>query len=580
MHDVIEHFLAEIEGASQQLKQHSTQIEQKEEAIKQQLIELEQHTAIMAKHIKGNAFGQTVLQSATMLQEYVSQWVQTIEQYMDGKDFINQFEKSVVVAVFGNVNTGKSSLGNFISGNSPSLQSVYKEVPTFYTYDFSEGDQEKGAVLLEKQEFKEGSIETTATIQYFTLRDGLTWVDTPGIHSINTHNEQLAKKYVDFADLILFLVPSSSPGKADEIEELSRLIEKQKSLLVAITKSDRITKDEVDGELVTVEVAKSEKDRQAQEAYLAQVLKEKNVYAKIKDAQFTSVSVNLAKKALAGQNETLFEESGLPKFYQQIGKVLSTEAIELKMQRPIAQINSTIEELVTGVEDHDGLVQLQDMLQGILTQMDKQKQSLQSEKAVITEMLASRAKLELDEELSALQRQFNGGQHVTSEVIGATIERVILKHYKETVEKRLTNLIADAHVGQMNTLQIAIDFNFEKKTQKVEQRYYDIETVNRDPRGVLEHIGSFFGKQYTDSKVSSYSTTKTIAVGNNFSEVLVQAQSVLDAQVVTMVERALTEIERDYFDENEKIIRTLLTKIEETKKRLQQLIIERSSVKV
>ena len=43
----------------------------------------------------------------------------------------------------------------------------------------------------EKKEsfFKEGVIETTAEIQYFTIKDGLTWVDTPGIHSLTEENE-------------------------------------------------------------------------------------------------------------------------------------------------------------------------------------------------------------------------------------------------------------------------------------------------------------------------------------------------------------------------------------------------------
>lgn len=580
MQKEIKQFLKEIEMASKQLKQHSIQIEQKETAIKKVLVDLEQNTAKIAKDVTSNFFGQTIVEGATMLQKYVTQWVKTIEQYMDGKDFINQFEKSVVIAVFGNVNTGKSSLGNFISGNLPSLSLIYNQTPKFYAYDFSEGNQDKGATLLSKQEFKEGSIETTASIQYFTLRDGLTWVDTPGIHSINMHNEELAKKYVDFADLILFLVPSSSPGKADEIEELSHLIEKKKSLLVAITKSDRITKDEVAGELVTIEIAKSEKDRQAQETYLANVLKEKNVYEKIKDAQFTSISVNLAKKALVQKNKNLFEDSGLPKLYKQIGKVLSSKAIELKMQRPIAQINSTIEGLISGEKNQSGLAQLKEMLTGIQIKTEQQKQNLQSEKTKIIESLASKSKLELDIELENLQRQFNAGHHISSESIAMTIENIILKHYKEVVEKRLTNLIADVHIGQMNSLQIAIDIEFEKKTHKIEQRYYDIETVNRSPRGIIEHIGSFFGKQYTESKVSSYNTTKTITIGNNFSNVLVRAQQILDEQVSNIVEKAVAEIEQDYFNQNEKIIQALLREIDMVNQRLQKLIIERSLVEV
>lgn len=580
MNIAIENFLSELQLASNELQKFSSTIENKEDMLKQTLVNLQQYTTNLSTTVANNAFGQTVVDSTNMLKNYIQQWISNLEQFMDGKDFINQFEKSVVVAVFGNVNAGKSSLGNFIAGNTPMLKPIYNEQPEFYMYDLSEGDMQKGPSLVLGNEFKEGAIETTASIQYFTLKGGLTWVDTPGIHSINTHNELLAKKYVDFADLILFLVPSSSPGKADEIEELSRLIEKEKSLLVAITKSDRITKDEVDGKLVTIEAPKSEKDRAAQENYLATVLKEKNVYSKIKDAQFTSISVNLAKKAIGNSDAKLFNDSGLPRFYKQIGQVLSSEAIELKMRRPISQINATVDELVHGFDGQDGLMQIQQHLTSILQRMQQQKKNIYKEKQSIIDTLTAKAKLELDTEFTVLKQNFEAGQKVNAADISQKVERVILKHYEETTQKRLSNLIADVHVGQISALAIAIEIEFEKKTETIEQQYYDVDKVSRDPQGVIENILHFFGKEFKESKVTSYSTSKTITIGNNFTDVLMQAQKALDQQVILLIEKCLADVERNYFDENERIMNGMLSKLEETKQFILTLEIGKETVGV
>ncbi|WP_341299994.1 dynamin family protein [Lysinibacillus sp. FSL H8-0500] len=569
MDKVVQQFLGKIQDVAKQLQQFSGEIEGTEEHIKQALYELDDFTTNLTVSISQNAFGQAILESANMLKQRVHQWVTMIESHLAGKDFINQFEKSVVVTVFGNVNAGKSSLGNFIAGNHPALTQIYKKAPAFYVYDFNNG--ETGATLLETSEFKEGAIETTASIQYFTLLDGLTWVDTPGIHSINTQNEQLAKKYVDFADLILFLVPSSSPGKADEIEELSRLIEKQKSLLVAITKSDRSLKDEIDGKLVKVEAPKSEQDRQAQQQYLANVLKEKQVHNKIKDAQFTSLSVNLAKQALNKGDQQLFIDSGLSAFYEQIGKVLSSNAIQLKKERPIAQINATIEELVNGFEQMDGLKQIVEQLEQMTQRFSQQQANLYSEKQRIIDTLASKAKLELDVELSLLQQRFNTGQSITSNDIAKVIEKVILKHYQETVQQRLSNLIADIHVSQCNAIQIAMDVEFEKKYDTVQQQHYEVDTITRDPQGFFEHVGAFFGKQYTESKVSSYTTSKKITVGNNFADVLEQSQRELDNQVQQLVEMALKDIEDEYFTKNNHVMKVTIQQLKATVDQLQKL---------
>ena len=85
--------------------------------------------------------------------------------------------------------------------------------PTYFSGQKTEvkgGDAAKEAET--KKEFRVGATEATSSIQGFSL-DGLTWIDSPGLHSINQENGDLAKDYVEHADLILYTMKSDSPGR-------------------------------------------------------------------------------------------------------------------------------------------------------------------------------------------------------------------------------------------------------------------------------------------------------------------------------------------------------------------------------
>ena len=43
-------------------------------------------------------------------------WTSAVRRDISGREFINRFERSVIVTVYGKVKSGKSSLGNFIAG--------------------------------------------------------------------------------------------------------------------------------------------------------------------------------------------------------------------------------------------------------------------------------------------------------------------------------------------------------------------------------------------------------------------------------------------------------------------------------
>ena len=70
----------------------------------------------------------------------ISAWQKTVKKYIDGKEFVNKFEKSLLMIVFADVNAGKSSLGNFVSGYSfkdTPYGRLYSK-PKCYSYDYAD----------------------------------------------------------------------------------------------------------------------------------------------------------------------------------------------------------------------------------------------------------------------------------------------------------------------------------------------------------------------------------------------------------------------------------------------------------
>ena len=144
-------------------------------------------------------------------------WQELIRQQLQRSEFVNRHEKSILALVFADVNAGKSSLGNFVGGwnlQDTPYASLYQPHQCEIE-DFSKASQENRQERI-IDHFAENATEATSTIQHYTLAQGLTWVDTPGLHSLTKEHGDLAKEYIQFADLVVYLTSSSSPFKSDE----------------------------------------------------------------------------------------------------------------------------------------------------------------------------------------------------------------------------------------------------------------------------------------------------------------------------------------------------------------------------
>lgn len=102
-----------------------------------------------------------------------------------------------------------------------------------------------------------------------------------------------------------------------------------KPILLLLTQSDSYDYDVDDeGNEISVLVPKSEKDRQDQETYMLETLREQGMEDVLKYADILTVSALLATEALANNDERMFEQSN-------IGKLLDKLTSITKIMLPI-----------------------------------------------------------------------------------------------------------------------------------------------------------------------------------------------------------------------------------------------------
>jgi len=273
------------------------------------------------------------------LDDLLKGWIASIENHDRNTSLRKDFDDSLLIYVYGKVKAGKSSLGNYLAyGHSRPEASVIDNAnprPEFFLRE-STGVTEKITAegMREQRCFGVDVVEATSSIQGFRL-PGMTWIDSPGIHSVNTENGKLASDYVASADLVVFLSNSSSPGRSSDQDELRELLGKRKRLMVLITGSDEIEDDENElGEIVSVRRMKSEKDRSDQIAYFSEEVQKFG----FPQSRIHSVSVCYAEEGDAVERERRWQESGLRDFATEISHIAHSEGLVLKRQTPLKNL--------------------------------------------------------------------------------------------------------------------------------------------------------------------------------------------------------------------------------------------------
>lgn len=278
-------------------------------------------------------------------------WTSAVRRDISGREFINRFERSVIVTVYGKVKSGKSSLGNFIAGVDRSNGSggfSSGPVPRFRVHAAVDGILQEPEELDPRTGFATDVIECTNRIQEFTL-GGLSWIDTPGLHSLTPENGELAREYVANAELVVFLTSSDSPARASEIDELRRLLPLQKPLLVVVSRFDMFEEDlDGDGNITARTMPKPASARDEQRRWVETQIASADLEKLLHDRSYAFVSTHLAKEALASADVAAFDASGMPDLYRNIAGILTREALDLKMAGPRHRFNCLIDEIIHG----------------------------------------------------------------------------------------------------------------------------------------------------------------------------------------------------------------------------------------
>lgn len=305
---------------------------------------------------------QQLLSFIDVMEATRTEWNRKVAGREKGVRFRAGFEDSLLVFVNGKVKSGKSSLGNYMAWGNTDPHDALKAglsaegAPRFFSQartQMAGGDADNEAVL--RREFRVGAIEATSSIQGFSL-PGLTWVDSPGMHSQSADNERLAREYVEHADLILYTMKSDAPGRESDLAEIRLLLRKGKRLLLLLTGSDDL-EEEMDGDgesLVQVVVMKDQARRAQQRDYVFSALRQSFTEEELLDVSIVSISARYAQ--LHAGDEAAFRDSGMGELCDTLFAICQSDGVSIKRQTPLVNLANFLLNCRTDLQPYQALL--------------------------------------------------------------------------------------------------------------------------------------------------------------------------------------------------------------------------------
>ena len=492
----------------------------------------------------------------------VKTWQEAFESSKRGKKFMHDHQKFLATMVFGAVKAGKSTLGNFLAGrewlNAP-FDNVYKHLPVTQ-FDRQEQARSSGGMTEPDSEgrrwFCEGVTDTTGDIQYFSL-SGLRWFDSPGTGSLGTPDDfkkmdEMVKEYLNYVDICIFLINSSEPGLTEDMKYMQLLDAVNQEALVVITKSDTKEEDvDENGEICSVTVPKSPEARKLQENNMCQRLHEQ--FPSLDSSKYHAISISsyLAKEALKTGDYKKFQASGMELFMSKISEKASKDIINIKKKRPKEAFSKFIGDIINGSTDFGGVRVIRENLAKVSDGVADFKKNVDSRINNLTRNIKSLVKSKVENRLMDFSSIVNKGGSVEGEQISAMVSEVVL----DVMKKEISIYIGEI-VGQSKDLmdKISLSNGISIKSEGISQRYTEVEhkyvdcvLVSRDPRGVLEHIGHFFGKEYHRTSYETRIEVEQVATGTNIEDVIDKLMPDVERYVKEVVQSNLKNISDTYF---------------------------------
>ncbi|MEH6388488.1 MAG: dynamin family protein [Pseudomonas profundi] len=395
--------------------------------------------------------------------DVLDSWEKKVASYDAGLTFRKQFGDSLLLFIYGKVKAGKSSLGNFVAtGQTGPDEHWLKELgERLHTpkYFCAEKNDSFGEVIDYRNGFQVGGAETTSCIQGFTV-PGLTWVDSPGLHSVSRENGELAQKYVDSADLIIYPMNSAQPGRQSDLQELEKLLEAGKRILVLITRCDTREVDvNSEGDLVEQLVMKTASDRLAQKKHVQNELDASCRLLGLERADVAVLTVSVEYAVAAGNSTQAMQESGLQDLFDTLIAILHSEGITLKKQVPQRNLQAFYR-LLLADEGELSINLLTAPLDEAMQKVDALRQQLDEMRVTAQSRIEFDFARHMDELVENAAAHRNVG--LLSQQLQQLVEDAIFKHYRKPLNELYENAL-----GALNSLShnmgLGMGLQFEDK---------------------------------------------------------------------------------------------------------------------
>lgn len=512
--------------------------------------------------------------STKVLKDTLDGLTKELEKARNGMQFIQDYENSLNVVVFGKVKAGKSYLGNLMMGNA------IRKLPTKTSYDrleqpkvkvYDQGTcttQDKLKEVTEENDASGGfgvdNREATRVIQLFRL-GGMTWVDTPGFGSLTEENQELARESVKNADLVIFASNSDAAGTQQDFQEMKELYDMGKRFLLVLTQSDTLNDCDDDGNIVQIPAPKSDDNRRTTENYMKETLKKHGI--KLGDENILTISAFLGLTALEKGDEALFESSNMGKFWNLLSDITKDEGKDLSKKTCGDRVNKALQNLQDKLEDAK-----KKLLDGNASR--EQQERDMKDKAALT---IRDAKDECSRKVTNLIQEKSKKVEETKEPFSAAdLNQILSKVVYETVmdacKKQFDAMAQMTKLsGYQEKLKLDSIGDLAMRQDKISYTYKRVIEVERDPRGLFEHIGAFFGKDYYTHRTIGETREKTIDLGVNVQEIQAKAHSSLEKILEKQAPQLIQEIIDYYSAPLREMQSKALAAIQTAEKELEQL---------
>lgn len=313
------------------------------------------------------------------MRRHCDDWSARIESTKKNMAFRRDFGDSLLVYVYGRVKTGKSSLGNYVAWgkiqpDENDVQAGRNDTEFGVRTSTTESDsgldrntQKLRDQILREKQFAVDFLEATSCIQYFK-KPGITWIDSPGIHSLTEANGKLAKEYLKCADVVIFTTQASSACREDERQELTQI--RHPPFLLMATRCDNLEKDEDEnGNIIDVITPKSDKEKTKIIDWCVKSVGDELNMNEEERQKLRSRTLPVSCYLAETRGE---KESGFDVFFDRLLDVLSSDGLKAKKNAPLKATLEHLEAVEKDIlADKDLLRKMRGLLEQVAWQFDR-----------------------------------------------------------------------------------------------------------------------------------------------------------------------------------------------------------------